>query len=1393
MTDSHSCDARAFRTITEPNVLTVSPVANITPATCNGSAGGSIEITVTGGTTPYSFLWSNNETTQNISNLTAGCYTVTVTDAHLCTATGTFCVGQPDPIVITGTPTDVLCKYDCNGSIAIDVIGGTAPYTFLWNDPAGSTTQNVGNLCEGDYTVFVLDAHECSATQTFHVGAPEQLAVEGSGTAASCYSYCDGSIDITVTGGTAPYTYVWSDPAGTTTEDVTGLCAGDYWVTITDAHLCTLVDSWTVTEPGEVSWEGQITNVSCNGVCDGTITQNWVIGGTPPYTYYWEGPNGFTSTSQDLTGLCAGLYSLTVTDSHSCDARAFRTITEPGQLVVDPNAVVNTPSCNGDHNGSIEITVTGGTTPYGYSWEGPSGYSSTNKDLYELGAGCYNLTVTDAHGCTATGSWCLTEPDVLTASGVAVDALCKGDCNGTIDLTVTGGTLPYSYLWSTVPPQTSEDLTGLCEGTYYVTVTDAHSCEVYKNFTIGAPEQLVIGEPVVTNVTCNGASNGSINGGIITGIPPVILPIPVTGGTLPYSYLWSNGFTTDNLCCLTAGCYTVTVTDAHGCTATGSWCVTEPPAMTITGTPVPVNCFGDANGSIDITVEGGTPDYTYEWSNGETTEDISNLTAGVYTVTVTDANGCPKVESWEVTSPADLVVTGIPTDVLCHGFSTGSIDITVTGGTMPYSFAWSTGETTEDISGLSVGCYTVTVTDAHSCETVGSWCITEPEALALDANVTDNTCYLGSIGAIDLTVTGGVAPYTYLWSNSAVTEDISGLTAGVYTVTVTDAHLCTITASYEVLQPPAWWVDITGPSHACCNSGVALDYYATVGGDEGYLGNCPPCETFQWTVVGGVITSGWNTNHITVLWDCCGQGTITVVATKCDGCYVTDTKTVTVHLPPSPIVTGPAGVMANSTATYTTPYVAGHLYSWSVVGGAITTGQGTNTITVVWGPYPSCGCGSVTVCESETFQGCNNCTNTGCTGCNTLNITLEPDPNSIQLQGYVYYKNDFNTAMNGVTVKLRNTATNTIVATTTTGPNMNSVGEPGYYSFDGITAGSNYKLEASYNGTWGGNNATDALLVQLQAGGLLSPPLTGINWTAGDVNASNTITSLDALYIKLRTVGSISSYPAGNWVFESPAVVIPTVPLTDIYGLCVGDVNGSYIPTGFKDVSFLSVTDNETQTIPVAETFEYQIRSNMVSQLGAMTLFMGYDNDRFEVTNVTAPSNDEMKYVIENGNVAIAWADTRPLSVKNDDALFTLTMKAKAPLTEATQVFNVKAGSEFASPTGTRFDNFDLKMAKVQTMGSSKEFTVFNYPNPFTTNTKITYTLPESAKVTLVITDIYGKTIRTLVDGVQSNGSYTIPVNAAELNLAAGVYLYRIDAVGETDSFVKVNKMIFAK
>jgi hypothetical protein len=354
------------------------------------------------------------------------------------------------------------------------------------------------------------------------------------------------------------------------------------------------------------------------------------------------------------------------------------------------------------------------------------------------------------------------------------------------------------------------------------------------------------------------------------------------------------------------------------------------------------------------------------------------------------------------------------------------------------------------------------------------------------------------------------------------------------------------------------------------------------------------------------------------------------------------------------------------------------------------------------------------------------------------------------------------------------------------------MGEDGYFAFSNVPTGT-YKLEASSTGTWGGNNATDALLVQLHitSGFTL---LTGLNQTVADVNGSLTYTALDALYIKLRTVGSLTSYPAGDWKFDNDTVkVAPTgVRVKNINGLCVGDVNGSYIPAGMKDASTLAVVNDGDQSISVNESFIYNIKSNSTSDFGAMTLFMAYDQNRFEIENVNSQLND-LKYVIEDGKIALAWSDTKSTSVKAGEPIISLTMNAKESVKESTQVFNLIPGSEFADVNANVLSNFDLKMANVVTSSKPNQFSMYNFPNPFKGNTEIVYTIPVNGKVSLVLTDIYGKTISVLTDAIQDAGTYTVTVNPSQLNLAPGVYLYKIDVAGDTETFVKANKMLFTR
>jgi hypothetical protein len=418
----------------------------------------------------------------------------------------------------------------------------------------------------------------------------------------------------------------------------------------------------------------------------------------------------------------------------------------------------------------------GGTAPYTYLWSN----GATTEDLSNVAAGTYNVTITDGNGCTITASVTITEPTAtLAATTTPTDVLCFGNTTGAVDLSVTGGTAPYAYLWSN--GATTEDLAGITAGTYTVTITDANGCTTTASVTITEPTATLGATTTQTDVLCFGNSSGAVD-------------LSVVGGTAPYTYLWSNGATTEDLSNVAAGTYNVTITDGNGCTITSSVTITEPTAtLAATTTQTDVLCFGNSSGAVDLSVVGGTAPYTYLWSNGATSEDLTNIAAGTYDVTITDGNGCTITSSVTITEPtAALSATTTQTDVLCFGNSSGAVDLSVVGGTAPYTYLWSNGATSEDLNNVAAGTYSVSITDANGCSMTTSVTIAEPTAtLAATTNQTDVLCFGNTTGAIDLIITGGTAPYAYLWSNGATTEDLAGITAGTYSVTITDANGCT--------------------------------------------------------------------------------------------------------------------------------------------------------------------------------------------------------------------------------------------------------------------------------------------------------------------------------------------------------------------------------------------------------------------------------------------------------------------------------------------------------------------------------------------------------------------------------------------------------------------------
>ncbi|RMG88930.1 MAG: hypothetical protein D6706_22275, partial [Chloroflexi bacterium] len=503
--------------------------ASITDIQCAGAQDAAIQLTVGGGTPPYAFSWSNGMTTGTISALAPGNYTVTVTDAAGCSASGSYQVHEPMPLQMSLTSSDVTTVNGNDGSILVQVSGGAGGVQYLWSD--GATVQNRTGLQAGTYCVTAIDANQCSVTGCATVNAHgcQNFQVRDSVHPPACGNPAGGWIGVSARGGTPPYAFHWSN--GMADSVLHSLSAGSYTVTISDAAGCTVTRHFTLNAPGRPVVNGVVQHETCPGLHDGAITIT-VQNGVAPYLYNWS--NG--STDKDLTAVPAGLYSLTVTDAAGCTATYSATI-QPASPIRISAATID-PSCYGSNDGEIELQVTGGVGPYDFQWSD----GNTSMIRNGLAAGTYICTITDANGCSTTFTDTLTQPRAVRITGTVGHPKCHGDQDGFIDATLLGGIPPFTCQWST--GDTSEDLTGLAAGTYSLTVTDNHQCSASWTFRVNQPQPLTYGSTAVPETT-PGSGDGS-------------LTIQPAGGTYPYSYLWSTGATTNIIQNLSAGNYCFT-------------------------------------------------------------------------------------------------------------------------------------------------------------------------------------------------------------------------------------------------------------------------------------------------------------------------------------------------------------------------------------------------------------------------------------------------------------------------------------------------------------------------------------------------------------------------------------------------------------------------------------------------------------------------------------------------------------------------------------------------------------------------------------------------------------------------------------------------------------------
>ena len=474
-------------------------------------------------------------------------------------------------------------------------------------------------------------------------------------------------------------------------------------------------------------------------------------------------------------------------------------------------------SCFGANDGTININITNGTPPINYLWN----TGDTTQDLVGIGAGTYSVTVSDDEGSIISTVVNLTQPPILSGTAVGTNLTCFQDGSGTVDLTVGGGVMPYSYNWSN--SEIGEDLNNLQTGTFAVTITDANFCVSVSNSVVISEPSLLSGTIIGTDIpNCFGNTNGSVD-------------IAISGGTLPYSFLWSNGSTDEDIVNIGAGNYQVIVNDANDCSIVLSETVNQPDELVSSITGNDILCNGMNSGSIDLSVSGGVSPYFYFWSNGQIVEDLNSLPAGNYSVTITDNNLCETNNSITLTEPAAIAVTTVTNDVTIYGYADGSINISVTGGMMPYSYLWSTTETSQNIQDLSAGFYQLTITDSYACEFLANIEILQPEQTVVHLVSTDVSCYGAEDGSISLSLTGdGTPPFTYLWSNSGLIPNLINLGSGIYSVTVTDANGLISTASDTVFEPSPIILSTILTAATCFNSADGSAFFDAIGGTAPY-------------------------------------------------------------------------------------------------------------------------------------------------------------------------------------------------------------------------------------------------------------------------------------------------------------------------------------------------------------------------------------------------------------------------------------------------------------------------------------------------------------------------------------------------------------------------------
>ncbi|MBL7718729.1 MAG: gliding motility-associated C-terminal domain-containing protein [Flavipsychrobacter sp.] len=793
MTNASNCSKDTIITIPPPPAII--PLLSLVQPTCPGINNGSITVTGTNGGPPYTYaLGSGPYSTVNVfSNLGAGTYVVHVKDSNLCVKDTTVTLTPASQVLLNVGIDRPTCNGLADGIISVSAYNNTGPYQYaLGTGPWGSSGV-FSNLAAGTYTIHVQSGVGCLKDTTITLTDSVQVHAVIPLTPILCHGNTTGVITVNGNSGMGPvYTYALGTGPFSTNNVFSGLGAGTYTVHVHDNAGCYLDTLVTLTQPAVLNATASQVNVACHGANTGSITIT-ATGGVTPYTYA-NGTGPYTG-SNIFPNLAAGTYTIHTQDANGCIKDVTVTLTQPAPIVLD-SVKLTQPACYGGNSGVAVIYAHGGTPGLMYAIDAnPYGVSNT---INGVAAGVHVLHVRDANNCIKDTTVTLQQPTQVVPAAAVVKSTCATLQNGQVTLSASGGTPGYTYAVGTGPYTTNAVFSPLASGTYTFHIRDANNC--IKDTIITVLDSLnPVGQVTITEPLCHGGGDGAIT-------------VVGSGGTNPFTYaIGTGGYSPVNMFdSLLAGNYILHIQDANGCIKDTTVLLTQPAALAATLAVTQPSCFGFTDGSITVTVAGGTPAYGYALNGGTYSpgNTFGSLATGVDTIHIIDANGCRRDTIVAIAQPALLVFSQLDiTDVKCFGENSGQVLVTVSGGTPAYTYAWDANafQPSSLLTGMGVGTHAIHVVDANGCTIDTGVSISQPPPLYFaGADIINPTCEGYTDGSVALAATGGTSPYQFASGNGSfgASPNFGQLGEGMYVFYVQDANGCLHDTSVALVGYP---------------------------------------------------------------------------------------------------------------------------------------------------------------------------------------------------------------------------------------------------------------------------------------------------------------------------------------------------------------------------------------------------------------------------------------------------------------------------------------------------------------------------------------------------------------------------------------------------------------